>query len=708
MEPDIGIINDLIKNMESLEDSISKLRIEIVKKQKELKETKPLLMENFGKIEDPKKKNEEEEDLELKSTYTSLKRNELQIKSNIMEYTIEYITSEQINTLYIMGDFTNWELKEMNKNKDIFSYTIILVKGFKYYYSLQSNDEIILDFENPIENNPKNNQAQNVINLCKNDKVVVFDYKQHENILNIAKRNLYLLKMENYDEISFLNSLAKNSESYTDYQNKTNLEKNIFFDSLNKYFDEKEKELKVFSSEEIHKIMTFFYDRIIIKKNKDNSEIYYQIIQDLNDQFKCVQLYDSNHIKINRDYYINNKFFFDFSMSLIAPSRESNKNNEKIYTLLSKEESNKILDEYAKDNNNILKVYHNPISIENEGYYGYGPMIVYPLRIEPSNVNMNDYLYEAADNHIIQVKNIKDNTFVLFVGNKEIKQKKNKPIQFKIYYQIYHRNVVIIHSHILDKSLENKTIDMKYIDHRTDYRKIKKEHDYIKKETLLLLIRSLKPFKLYYKGKKIQMESENIILNGMYKINSPNQEYGFNNMIVKIENIPNYSLNLDNSNIKSNNEIFEKCDKIIFEKPNHGVVDVKVLFDERKNIVNEIMKFALTPCLLVPLNSKEAMQLEKKYNEKDKIITFGNDSYEIQKMEIIVKNIEKYKKYINNEEEIKKLSNKDKDIIIFTLEDYKNNLTGIGRFIEKNELWELIDKVSTLGNEIDEILKSLK
>ena len=61
MEPDIGIINDLIKNMESLEDSISKLRIEIVKKQKELKETKPLLMENFGKIEGPKKKNEEEE-----------------------------------------------------------------------------------------------------------------------------------------------------------------------------------------------------------------------------------------------------------------------------------------------------------------------------------------------------------------------------------------------------------------------------------------------------------------------------------------------------------------------------------------------------------------------------------------------------------------------------------------------------------------------
>ena len=65
-------------------------------------------------------------------------------------------------------------------------------------------------------------------------------------------------------------------------------------------------------------------------------------------------------------------------------------------------------------------------------------------------------------------------------------------------------------------------------------------------------------------------------------------------------------------------------------------------------------------------------------------------------MEIIVKNIEKYKKYINNEEEIKKLSKKDKDIIIFTLEDYKNSLKGIESFIENNELWELIDKVSIL------------
>ena len=140
---DIGIISELIKNMETLESSIAKLKIDIVKKEKELKETVPLTMDSFGtnKNQPEKKKENEEEDLELKTTYTNLKNNELQVKQNIMEYTIEYISYEQINTLYISGDFTNWEFKEMNKNKDIFSFTTILLSGFKYFYSFQANDE---------------------------------------------------------------------------------------------------------------------------------------------------------------------------------------------------------------------------------------------------------------------------------------------------------------------------------------------------------------------------------------------------------------------------------------------------------------------------------------------------------------------------------------------------------------------------------------
>ena len=116
-------------------------------------------------------------------------------------------------------------------------------------------------------------------------------------------------------------------------------------------------------------------------------------------------------------------------MSLVSPSRESNKNNENLYILLSKEESNKILDEYSKDTINILKVFHKPIN-QNIGYNNSRTIIINPIRLEPSNINLKDYLFEAADNHIVQVKNINDNTFVLFVGNEEVKEKKNKPINF--------------------------------------------------------------------------------------------------------------------------------------------------------------------------------------------------------------------------------------------------------------------------------------
>ena len=65
---DIGVISDLIKNMETLESSISKLKIDIVKKEKELNETVPLTMDSFGTNENViQKKKIEEEDLELKS-----------------------------------------------------------------------------------------------------------------------------------------------------------------------------------------------------------------------------------------------------------------------------------------------------------------------------------------------------------------------------------------------------------------------------------------------------------------------------------------------------------------------------------------------------------------------------------------------------------------------------------------------------------------
>ena len=108
------------------------------------------------------------------------------------EMVFSYIPYEQLNKLWIMGDFTDWEPKEMTKIKDVFTYKTILLKGFKYFYCFNSQDNFYVDFNNEYELNPTNKQSNNYIilpidNSSNNsnshsnsiqDDVKVFDFKQ--------------------------------------------------------------------------------------------------------------------------------------------------------------------------------------------------------------------------------------------------------------------------------------------------------------------------------------------------------------------------------------------------------------------------------------------------------------------------------------------------------------------------------------------------
>ena len=73
--------------------------------------------------------------------------NQINITNNCEVCNLEYRSQEHYNKLYIMGDFTKWELIPMKKSKDSFSYKVILLKGFKYYYSFQADDQILLDYD---------------------------------------------------------------------------------------------------------------------------------------------------------------------------------------------------------------------------------------------------------------------------------------------------------------------------------------------------------------------------------------------------------------------------------------------------------------------------------------------------------------------------------------------------------------------------------
>ena len=176
----------------------------------------------------------------------------------------------------------------------------------------------------------------------------------------------------------------------------------------------------------------------------------------------------------------------------------------------------------------------------------------------------------------------------------------------------------------------------------------------------------------------------------------------FNNFYVKVD-----SANENNSTY----DIGEECSESIslYEAPDVHRVDVSFMFDEDKNAIIEEMKFSFTPCLLKPVEAKEETALMTLYENK-KAAMFNkapvqNDSYEMKKFELIVKEMKKFEKYRNDESLIKKMTKDDIEDNLFMLDDYKSSMNSIGTYIERNELWDYIARISLLSVEIDDYIK---
>ena len=410
-------------------------------------------------------------------------------------------------------------------------------------------------------------------------------------------------------------------------------------------------------------------------------------------------------------------YFDEISTEKITP-------NSKLYHIISKEESEKILENY-ESTDNILTIYHPKFEKENDNndnnknyynkrfpnlnrhFYYLNTMIFYPTRIEPSTIDMTNYMFERDENTIIKVTNNKDGNLVKFKEIIEEKKKSNKNLQFFIYYSIFNRNVYIIHSHILDKDLINKKIDMKIIDYKTDYHKLKKDINYINKDLMLLLIRSLKPFRLYYKGKKIQMDSKNIINNNIYQIKNNNLNKtttSIENMYVKIENIPHYIINSETNLTNTKNEINEFCDYNFYEKPAIHGVDIKILLESNNQPIDEDISVAVPPCFLKELEQNEQMLVEKTYNNRNKVIGNNEEPYEIQRYNLINKKLLDFEKYCKDENLVKNMNDIEFKKNLFTLNDYKNSFYGISNYIQNNELWEYIEGIDICQNKLDELI----
>ena len=402
-DPDYEL-NQLLSRIQQLESKNEKMRKNIEEKKKEIK--------NVGntykpKPEPPKAKPktkvitvEEDRKAELKfnNEIKFLTNNSLQIKDNLVEKMIKFEPQENYGVMYIMGDFNGWEPEIMQKNKNGFHYKVVLIKGFKYYYSFQTSDQVLIDYNNDFEENPVNLQEQNYIDLYqnKNEKTNYFDYKTDSNILKIAQRNYLLLEInDNIDNTLFLEKFQRHiiaSKPDTDNSNEKQIRDSIIF-----YYNNLLKKIDIYDKSKFENLKLYLNDRILFQNSPvmKGVQYHYRILAMSNDDSSliCMRLYDHNQIKLNSMYYsdLDNCWKIPFSDIVSKPPNDK----DKLYHLLSVKESKKIIKDFENDKENIIIAHFNDLDDLNKGTTSitrkYGKKnnlgeLVKPTKIEPDDV----------------------------------------------------------------------------------------------------------------------------------------------------------------------------------------------------------------------------------------------------------------------------------------------------------------------------------
>ena len=737
MEDDQDLLNELLERINNAEKRNEDLRKDIKNKQNELKRLDDNALEEEKNKENEKKNNEKktkiptiEEDKKLSERflheYKNMKFNSYEIEGSSTEYTIEYITQEQHSTLYIMGDFTNWELMPMKKNKDIFSYSVVLMKGFKYYYSFQSGDQLIIDYNNLYEQNPKNFQIQNYIDLAKDGKPSQpFDFEKDMNILKLAQKNYFLVKLDaDDDEIAFLDKFKRHIISGKEIKENKRIEHDIIVNSIYNFYDAQFKKITPYENyAKLNNLKAYFKNRILAH-NSESKEFkcryFYKIVElTENNELQCLKLYDNNNIKIEHKYYSEMSNYYTFRLEIISAAPIDD--NSKLYHLLPKEESTKILTDYNNDKENILKAYFktlinlknfamtepvNPLIQDPQrindvmmgGYRGfyrsYGNILVNPTRVEPERIKMTDYEFLYSMNRINRVKNKKEGSFVQFEAIDMAAEKAKKPFRFKLYYNINNKKLNIIHCHVIDKDLRTIKISMKEIEKDVDPHTLKKSEDYIKNNELLLLVKEQIPIKLYYKGKKVKTEFIKIEENKLYILDSPKIDSIFNKMYVQVNKMEEQLLY----------NLTEKCNEFPYSLGGLGNlqdgVDVQVTYDNNKHYIVEPMMLAVSPCLLRRVSEYDEALLKK---NKIKDITSNKNITQMDTYIKVKKNMDEYRKY--NKEAIGKMDQKQKDDILLKLNQDKESMVGVLTYIEQMEMWEELEDGANISAEIEDLIK---
>ena len=414
-------LNQLLSRIKNLEDKNERMRNKIQEKKKEIK--------NFGNPDKSKQtssKNKQKEkkeitleddrkaELRFKNELNFLTNNSFQIKDNLVSKIIKYKPNEKFGIMYITGDFNGWEPEVMQKEKDTFYYEVVLIKGFKYYYSFMSNEQSLVDFSRDYEENPVNLQVQNFLDLYQNpnEKTNFFDYKTDMNILKAAQRNYILLKIDdNINDTLFLEKFQRHV--IANKPEKTEIEEIPIEYAISLYYDNLMKKINICDEEKLESLKLYLCDRILLQNSQIMQDVEYQykVIEVSKDDNSliCMRLYDHNIIKLNSIYYsdINNCWKIPFEVVLSPKTKK-----DKLYHLLTENESKEIIKKFENDTENIIIAHFDDLddlkkttssvsrryaknNNNNDGD------LVKPTKIEPNDVELNDYEYYLLNNKIV-------------------------------------------------------------------------------------------------------------------------------------------------------------------------------------------------------------------------------------------------------------------------------------------------------------------
>lgn len=195
-----SIIDELFARIQSLEDENKNLKTKIGELESDLVKKEGENEENF------------DQDIEEKKQDNMMIDDIVEEINSVKSITISYIPTESVSKLYIMGDFTNWELIEMTKeNSNIFTFNILLLNGFKYFYCFYTDDQPIVDFNNLYEENISNGQIQNVLYLANEDnKFEEYVFNKYKKQWELAKKHYFRKRIGEESDVRLIeDSIAR-------------------------------------------------------------------------------------------------------------------------------------------------------------------------------------------------------------------------------------------------------------------------------------------------------------------------------------------------------------------------------------------------------------------------------------------------------------------------------------------------------------------